>query len=80
MSFKGDKKQEEKVLLGQPLLKDEVSADSPELAKKAISDETIPFCEALASSTKMAFLVVFGSFFYPIYHVTNNIVLGHNSD
>ena len=28
----------------------------------------------------MALLVVIGTFFHPMYSITNNIVLGHNAD
>ena len=45
-----------------------------------ISYETMPFCDALKESTKMAVLIVIGSFFHPVYSITNNIVLGHNAD
>ena len=45
-----------------------------------ISYETMPFCDALKQSTKMAVLIVIGTLFHPMYSITNNIVLGHNAD
>ena len=40
----------------------------------------MPFCDALVSSSKMAGFIVIGTFFHPIYSITNNIVLGHMED
>ena len=45
-----------------------------------ISDETVPFCDAVKSSSKMAFFIVLGNFFHPVYSIVNNIVLGHSGD
>ena len=47
---------------------------------KEISEETVPFCDALVSSTKMASFIVIGTFFHPMYSITNNIVCGHMDD
>lgn len=48
--------------------------------KREISEETMPFGEALKSSSKLAVFVVIGTFFHPIYSITNNIVLGHSEN
>jgi len=47
---------------------------------KEISNDTLSFCDALKESTKMAAFIVIGTFFHPVYSITNNIVLGHNAD
>ena len=45
-----------------------------------ISEITISFCEAVTSSSKVAFYAVLGFLFYPAYHIVNNIVLGHSEN
>ena len=45
-----------------------------------ISNETIPFCDALKESSGIAFFAVLGTFFHPFYSIINNIVLGHAED
>jgi Na+-driven multidrug efflux pump len=45
-----------------------------------LSTVTIPFCKALADSTKIAAPVVLGTMCHPIYSIVNNIILGHGSD
>ena len=45
-----------------------------------ISDEVVPFGQALSESSKMAVFIVLGTLFHPFYSITNNIVLGHSED
>ena len=75
MSEKVAAEEEDRGASTMPLLK-----DSMELNKEEISEESVPFCEALVSSTKIAGVVVIGTFFHPFYSITNNIVLGHMAD
>ena len=59
----------------QPIDQPKGEAEEP-----LISDETIPFCQALKDSSKLAILNVIGAMFHPIYSIVNNVVLGHADD
>ena len=45
-----------------------------------MGENTVSFCEAVFSSSKVAFYAVLGFLFYPAYHIVNNIVLGHSEN
>ena len=47
---------------------------------KEISYESIPLCDALKKTSKLASLLFVGGIFYPIFQIVNSVVVGHSGD
>ena len=64
----------------RPLLDNEQQTEGRSDGPLEISDEVIPFGQALKDSSNLAVFIVLGTLFHPMYSITNNIVLGHSGD
>ena len=64
----------------RPLLDNEQQTEGRSDGLLEISDEVIPFGQALKDSSNLAVFIVLGTLFHPMYSITNNIVLGHSGD
>ena len=56
------------------------AGDEPDSKPKEISYESIPLCDALKKTSKLASLLFVGGIFYPIFQIVNSVVVGHSGD
>ena len=56
------------------------AGDEPDSKPKEISYESMPLCDALKESSKLASLILVGAIFFPIFNIVNNVVVGHSGE